>query len=397
MDRKITGLENSLAMLILLSAGVIFLKFSFTNAINLAIILIYLFFFFEYYFLKKQYRFSKFKSPHPNRAVIIFVLFIFILHFCFLFIIRGSDDHFTFDLVWYIVLITCLYIDIDVLTNSIRKFANMVFWIAILAIGNYFISILGIQLPYLEFNAATRETTYYIYPGTIRLHGQDYSIFGRTGFRLAGIFPEPSMFGILCGLVLYSEAFAKLKFKKGVIVLALLLSLSTGAILMSVGYLVFGIKKLSAKLVAIIGISIVIILIWIYIPAEIIDRFFLDKVSGDVMNNRLLGGFDGFYNKFLLYGDSFFLLFGKGADVLSNNNFVASDYRGFIIKYGFIGGAILFLLILSFIVYKESGINKWKILFVFGIIFAHRSWLTILFVFLFFMYYLSLKDRKRIE
>src|SRR5690606_7186951 len=91
------------------------------------------------------------------------------------------------------------------------------------------------------------------------------------------------------------------------------------------------------------------------------------------------------------------LLFGKGADVLSNNNFVASDYRGFIIKYGFIGGAILFLLILSFIVYKESGINKWKILFVFGIIFAHRSWLTILFVFLFFMYYLSLKDRKRIE
>lgn len=395
MTGKTTKLEYSLALLMLLSAGVIFLKFSFTNAINLVFILIYLFFFFEYYFVKKSYRFFNYKPPHPNRSIILPILFICIVHFFLLFFIRGSDDHLTFDPVWYVVLITCLYLDIDVLTNSVRAFGNMIFWISVLAIGNYFLSIAGIQLPYIEFSAVTRETTYYIYPGTVRLYGQDYTIFGRTGFRLSGIFPEPSMFGILCGLVLYSEVFIGQRFRKNVIVLALLLSLSTGAIVMSVGYLIFGIKRIGSKIAALIALSIVVVAIWIYIPTEIIERFFLDKISGDVINNRITGGFDSFYHNFLVYDDSFFLLFGRGADVLSNNNFIASDYRGLILKFGFLGIVILFVLMFSFILYKESGINKWKVLFVFGVIFAHRSWLTILFVFLFFMYYLSIKDRKK--
>src|SRR5690606_25195409 len=111
-------------------------------------------------------------------------------------------------------------------------------------------------------------------------------------------------------------------------------------------------------IVALVGVAVIVALGAVYLPPEVVNRFFLEKFSGDVINNRISGGFDVFFNHFLTYDGAVALLMGQGADILSNNNLVASDYRGFVIKYGIIGVVLLFLLVFSFLFERSSRVER---------------------------------------
>src|SRR5690606_25763336 len=147
--------------------------FSFTNAINLAFIGGYLFLFAEHKIRNTK---TGLTYTHRNGKSILFLLTILTIYLWLLFPFRGVDDRFTFDIIWYIVLMTCLFLEKEILDKGVAVFANIMLWISIFAIANYVLSVIGVNLPYIEFKAATRETTYYIYPGTVRLYGQDYDL-----------------------------------------------------------------------------------------------------------------------------------------------------------------------------------------------------------------------------
>lgn len=389
--KKIKLIEILLGIMLLLSAGVVFLHLLLpTVIINSIVILIYLVLFVE--FLKG--RDFKITPIHPNFHHVIIWFVLFVIHIGLFFFIRGSDDRFIYLFFWHAVMFTCFFLDISVIKGGIKVFSQIVFWIVLLAVINYLIALVGIDLPSYQFNISTRDTTYMLYPGTVRLFSQNYSIFGLTGFRLSGIFPEPSMFGIVCAFVLYSGVFKGRRIKQSVILLGLLLSLSTGAIILSLGLYLFSEGKIKAKLIMIFSLVCVALVIAFVVPKEIFDTFFVEKLSGDVIGGRVAGDFNTYYSDFLNFGDSKSILIGRGADILENNDFVASDYRGFLVKYGLIGVLILFTFIGSLIFFKGPINDKFTVAYIFVVIFAHRSWFVVSFIFLFYIYFLSIKNYK---
>src|SRR5690606_28757238 len=346
-------LGTSLAVLIMLSAGVIFVKFSFTNFINLCFMIIFVFLFVEKVKLDK----GIINICHANWRYIFPAFLLFIFNFSLLFFARGDYDYFTFEFFWYIILLFVFLLNFNILNKAVSIFSNIFLLISILAIVNLFISFIGIELPNIKFNISNRDTTYFLYPGTVRLHGQDYSFFGLNGFRLAGWFTEPSIFGILSCFVLYTGIFDKRKWKKTTILIGLLFSMSVGAFVMIASYFIFGIKSVKSRVVILFGLLIFILTVINIVPSEILNRFFLDKLSGDIINERIGGNFDLYYNNYLYFGSFKEHLIGRGVNILSVNDFVASDYRGFIVKYGLLGVFCLLLLVTSYLPSKFASLN----------------------------------------
>ncbi|REG98244.1 hypothetical protein [Flavobacterium aquicola] len=385
-DKKISLL---IAILLILSAGVIFLKNVFTNVINLVLIFLFLFFCIS----KIRYNDGLFNfSRNGGKKIFVITVFI-IIHFCFLFLLRGDNDKPTFTIFWYIAFIFCLFLSKPILDLAVKYFATIVLWIVIFALLNYIVSLLGISLPYITFMASTRDTTYYIYPGTVRLHGQNYDVFGREAFRLSGIFPEPSMFGLVCTFVIYSKAFINNKFKNAIIVIGVILSMSMGAIITLCGYVFFELKSTRQKIFVFLSISIILLLAFVSLPQEIVARFVLDKFSGDALEARTTLDFSGFYNNYLDHISISQLLIGEGVSVLDNYDFIVSDYRGLFIKFGSLGIGLYFLWLWSNIK-KSSWNNTFLVAFIFLIIFLHRSWFLLSFIFMFFIYYISFAQNK---
>lgn len=384
-------IEVLLGWMLLLSAGVVFLHLLLPIVvINSLIISIYLFLFFIY--LNNR---GWIVSPiHPNFVVVVSLFLSFVICTNFLFFIKGSDDRFTFAFFWHLVMLTCFFLDSSIIKGGIRVFANIVFWIALLAIINYVIALVGIDLPNYQFNIPTRDTTYFLYPGTVRLFGQNYSVFGLHGYRLSGIFTEPSMFGIVCALVLYSGVFKSRKFRQATILIGLLLSFSFGAILMSFGLYLFSAGNVKSKVLTVISGLLCVGVIALVLPRQVIDTFFFNKLSGDVIDERVAGDFGSYYKRFLNYGDAKSLLLGNGVEALDNNGFVVSDYRGFFVKYGYLGILLIGVFIFSLISFRGNTSDKLKVAYIFFVIFAHRSWFVIAFIFLFYMYFLSIKNYK---
>jgi len=335
-----------------------------------------------------------FSPVHPNFSGMVGWYLLLVVHVGLLFFVRGNDDRFIYAFFWHFVILTCFFLDFSIIKGGAKIFANIVYWVVLLALINYVFALAGIDLPSYQFNISTRETTYLLYPGTVRLYSQTYNIFGFTGFRLSGIFPEPSMFGIVCALVLYSGVFDNNKFRRIIIFSGLFLSLSTGALILSFGLYLFSRRQLKMKIIAVSSLFFIVGISVYVIPREIIESFFLNKLSGEVIANRVVGDFNAFYSNFLSFGDLKSQFIGKGADVLENGGFVASDYRGFIVKYGFVGVVFLFLFVGSLIFFKGNITDKLTVVYIFIVIFAHRSWFVITFIFLFYIYFLSIKNHK---
>lgn len=387
-------LEVLIGIMLLLSAGVVFLHLLMPIVIiNSIVISLYLLCFFNY-IKNKDFRFNR---THPNSQGVVSWYLLLIIHLGLLFFIRGEDDRFIYAFFWHVVILTCFFLDVSIIKGGIRVFSNIVFWIVLLAVINYVITFIGIDLPSHQFNISTRGTTYLLYPGTVRLFSQTYNVFGFTGFRLSGIFPEPSMFGIVCALVLYSGVFNQRKFRQIVIFVGLLLSLSTGAIILSFGLYLFSKRKGTSKFITILSVMFVTAVLLLIIPREIIDTFFVDKLSGKVIEGRVVGDFNAYYKQFLDAGSFKSQLIGKGAEVLENAGFVASDYRGFLLKYGFAGAIFMFLFIWSLTSFKGDFSDKLTVFYIFVVLFAHRSWFVVTFIFLFYIYFLSIKNYKNYD
>ena len=374
----------TLALLLLLSVGVIFLKNKYTNAINFIVMIV---FFFQYVLLIER---KEIVLKNTNRKITLFLILL-IVHICFLFVFRGENDRLTFSFFWFLVLICTIYLERSILERAMVILANIIIVIIILALINITLAFIGVELPYIEYTPDIRNNLYYIYPGSVRLHGQDFVFYNKEIFRPVGIFAEPSIFGIISALIYHSKIFIDSKWKKNILILGVLISISLGAYAILI---VFFIKKFKAKqFVFLFLIGLIALSLNIEMFQEALDRFFFNKLTDNILSDRVSGDFSLFLDEYINNISFLQFFLGDGTNVLANNNFIVSDYRGFLLKYGLLG--VLINIGFLFSILKNSlFINKKNVILIFIIIFAHRSWLLNSFYIMFFLFYISGRDKQ---
>jgi hypothetical protein len=318
---------------------------------------------------------------HVSRKFLV-VIFVLLILAMYIFIPFREYDRLSLTLVWFLVLVVMLLLDYNVLKIAFYYFSIIIFLISVLALLGLFLNAVGIYLPQYSFerDIGGYYTSQYI---SVRLSGQDYTIFGIDLYRINGIFGEPGHFGLLICMILYVYEKSLNTLKGTVLLITCLLTFSLGAyVLLSCLFVMRAI--LNKQYNHIIILLFFILTLVILIPNDLLIRFFLSKAD-DVLDSRTSDHFVLFYNIFL---NSNHVLIGYGRDVLEIVNLRNSDYRGFVIRYGYIGVALFTMLFIAIFKKKDRNIQILGAIYVF-VVFLHRSWFVDYFIFIFFLIVLS--------
>lgn len=330
------------------------------------------------------HRQARLTNQNLNCFIISFILLLYLF-----FPIR-QYDRIVVAAVWLLVFLTVIMLDTVVLLMAARYFADIVFVIALLALLVIVVKLIGIDLPYYpyETGATGSKSMFYIYPGTAVLQGQEYQVFGRSLFRVSGIFSEPGHFGMISAIVLFMNPEVLSKKKRIVITCAALLTLSMGFYVLFAGLCMYRFRFSHKQVVGMIVLMVVGFIVVSVLPADFLDRFFLNKVSSnqDVLDARTSAEFSRFYDHYTRYRIN---LFGGGRTITENFEVTSSDYRSFLLKYGLAGIA---LYVVWFFVMTYGRKQKFVLLsfFFFAVVFVHRSWLVDYLIFLFAVYFIPI-------
>lgn len=322
------------------------------------------------------------QTRYPKR-----VLFMSLMIFIYSAIPFRIYDRFSPSVVWLVVFCTILFLQKDIVWKSFRFFYNIIFVVSLLAVINYFLCLIGLKLP-SALVILSDNRSFDFYPGTIVLTNQYYSLFGQNVFRLCGVFGEPGHFGLILIMFFYLNFGILKTFKGKIVMLAGVLTMSFAFYTLLAGliaYIMIKQRKFVKFLSISIGLGAIVIILYSVIPIEVLERFFLNKADAG-LDKRTSIYFQLFYDNFL-NGNN--LIFGMGNDVLSVFDLTSSDYRAYIVRYGFFGCIMYFLWFFG----VNSRKNNHKIFlsfFYFLVVFAHRSWFIDYLVFLCFIYIMAL-------
>ncbi len=369
LDEKI--LSIIIAILSILSCSPVIFS-GFNTTLIIAFSGLYLLFLGKFFFEGKAFL----RTRYLNIFVISLILFLYIA------IPFRRYDRFSPSVIWFFLFATLLLVNKVIIIRAFYYFSNIIFIICILALIVLMLNAIGVSLPnkIIPREIGGYFTSYYL---SVKLSGQDYSFLGLNFYRLNGIFAEPGHFGLLLSMVLFVYGGIIKTLKGKIILFTCLLTFSFGCYVLLFGLLLKYIV-LERKIYLIFLIFSVIALVLIVVPKEIIERFFLDKADG-TLEDRTSDYFISFYNTYFDKGD---ILFGNGRDILEINYLRNSDYRGFVIRYGYCG-VLLYLFWLISLYWKKSISIQFLGIFYFIVVFLHRSWFIDYFIFLFFLLTLS--------
>ncbi|MBC9908886.1 hypothetical protein [Chitinophaga varians] len=323
-----------------------------------------------------------------NRNLNYFIISFMLLLYLF-FPIR-QYDRIVVAAVWLLVFLTVLMLDTVILLMAARYFADIIFVIALLALLVFAVKLIGVDLPFYpyETGATGSKSLFFIYPGTAVLQGQEYTVFGRSLFRVSGIFSEPGHFGMISAIVLFMNPEILSKRKRTVITIAALLTLSMGFYVLFAGLCMYRFRFSQKQVVGVVVLALVGFIAISAMPADFMDRFFLNKMSSnqDVLDARTSAEFSRFYDHYTRYDIN---LFGGGRTITENFEVTSSDYRSFLLKYGWVGIA---LYLVWFFVMTYGRKKQFVLLsfFFFAVVFVHRSWLVDYLIFLFAVYFIPI-------
>ncbi|CEN35885.1 hypothetical protein [Capnocytophaga cynodegmi] len=334
-----------------------------------------------FFFILLIRQFIKEKFCLENSVIITF--FFSITTFLYVAFPFREYDRFSPSTIWLLLFSTILLLRRIILIKAFNIFSTAIYWVCITSFIILLLNAANISLPNQIIprgDVGGYFTSYFI---SIKLSGQEYSMFGINLYRLSGIFAEPGHFGLVLTMILYTYKGIMKSIKGKVILLTSLLTLSFGTFVLLFGLLLkYIILEKKIRLFFLIGLAI--LLFFSLTPVEIIERFFLDKAEGS-LEERTSNYFLNFYNSFLQSGN---ILIGEGRDILEINNIRNSDYRGFVIRYGFLG-ILLFCCIMLSMYWKKDITIKFLGFFYFLIVLMHRSWFVDYFAFLFFLLVLT--------
>ncbi|MDR1417611.1 MAG: hypothetical protein LBI80_00335 [Endomicrobium sp.] len=311
-----------------------------------------------------------------NIFLISFTLFLYIA------IPFREYDRFSPSVIWLFIFSMTLFLNKILLNKAFYYFSNLILIVCIFSLFVLVLNALGVSLPNIVIprESGGHFTSYFI---SVRLSWQDYSLWGLNLYRLNGIFAEPGHFGLLLCMILFVYKAIIKTIKGKIILLTSLLTLSFGSFVLLFGFFIINIILEKKIYLAFIIVPIVVLAL-LYVPQEVLERFFFDKQT-DLLDERTSVYFIDFYNQHYNQGD---IVFGNGRDILYNNDLQNSDYRGFVIRYGYTG-IFLYLILMFSIYWKKAFTVQFLGFFYFIVVFLHRSWFVDYFAFLFFLLVLA--------
>ncbi len=318
------------------------------------------------------------------------IFFISVILFLYLATPFREYDRFSPSVIWLFIFSSIIFLENKLLVKAFSYFTNIIYCVCILALAVLIMNAVGIPLPnkIIPREIGGYFTTYFV---SVKLSGQGYSFFGIDLYRLNGIFAEPGHFGLILAMILFACNGIVKTVKGKVILLTAFLTLSFGTFILLFALLIKSII-LDKKIYLAVLVSLIAILSLTFIPIEILERFFFDKADG-TLQERTSNAFVHFYNSFYYQGN---ILLGGGRDILEANNVRNSDYRGFVIRYGYIG-VMLFVLLMISMYWKKATTVQFLGFFYFTIVFLHRSWFVDYFAFLFFLLVLTYNLRYPLD
>lgn len=316
-----------------------------------------------------------------------------IIFFIILFIPFRPFDKFVAVSIWGATFLMFLLLDDKYIREVARAFSNFIFYVGLFVILVWLLLFLGFTLPFWEYNTGligVSKSTFLVYPGTAVLKGQDFDLFGRSVYRMSGVFSEPGHYGIVCFFA-YLMSSQLSRFKSAIIVISSLLSFSMGTFILWGGYILIADRFAFKRKVGLVIIIFFLVFIgYMYLPHEVLDRFIFDKIGSDAtLDNRTDGNFVAFFQK---EHDIMQHLLGYGRLVFDEFSLSNSDYRGFYLRYGILG----FVAYLFWVLALNLNGRKKNILLLFFlalVILAHRAWLIDYFILYFILFFVSKSEK----
>jgi hypothetical protein len=193
---------------------------------------------------------------------------------------------------------------------------------------------------------------------------------------------------MISAIVLFMNPEILSKRKRTVITIAALLTLSMGFYVLFAGLCMYRFRFSQKQVVGVALLALLGFIAFSAMPADFMDRFFLNKMSSnqDVLDARTSAEFSRFYDHYTRYDIN---LFGGGRTITENFEVTSSDYRSFLLKYGWMGIA---LYLVWFFVMTYGRKKQFVLLsfFFFAVVFVHRSWLVDYLIFLFAVYFIPI-------
>lgn len=388
-------------------------RYTIIDKVTIALIVLFSFYYLEPFFIWRTFAGGAFRNLFgivPFRTIfalglaVIWIIYyikkgvgekkvllcslIFICAFFTVCMSGGADQSQAFSFAWlpYIVVAVYMLLPEKIQVQSYKVFVTVFALSLILPLLWYFISHIGIRIPYMMVEAqeeikVVRGKYYKHYPLAIQIssiwdpHYQE--------LHLCGVFDEAGRLGTLSGLVLTSERY-KLKgnWRNIIIFIAGVFSFSLAFYAIGIIYYCISCfdKKKYKNIVVILGI---ILLYFAFMSIKFdnpsISRWqerFEITSEGLSGNNRTNDDFDGLMKEFY-NSDRYSLLFGRGPDAIgtiqNKSNIDGSSYKSLIYNYGYIGYglSIIWLFLCAFYFMRKRGADRVQILAVLAVYLAN--------------------------
>jgi len=284
-----------------------------------------------------------FKRVYTKYSIVLYVLTI-------IFYVTGD---FTFlSLLVTMMLSTIYFVDKSFLRLIFNAYTFLISILLVPSIIQFILVLLGADFSYVVLNpyVEAKDEVYRAYT-FFTTSSDTFSLFP----RFMSYFDEPGVLGSICAIILYIRKYNLKDIINIPFFIAGLLSFSLYFYIVTFVFLILyisGFKRIIVSLFLLVSLISLSSLENEILNQYIFDRIEYDEVEGISGNNRTVGDFDEWFNKYKKTGDAV-LGYGRGSKQLYNPG--GASYKDRIVEYGYLGfGLYLIMMILmGYSIYRK--------------------------------------------
>lgn len=314
--------------------------------------------------------------PSPDKKWMIGMILVYIAWFTLPIVHHLKIGY----LLYYLIFIQLMFFDYDVYIDGYLFLKKIIVIVCVFSITVWIVHLLGFHLPHYLMIPDWRQSSINNY----HIYGPCLSLFNNKGTnyemleRICGVFAEPGHCGIYLGLMLAVEKF-EFDTKENIIMLITgILTFSTafyGILSLGIAYRVL---LTSHKLTDVRNVLITVLMVMPFVFTNSIYQVAIGRVAehqkGDVsinsiVDSRTTDSTQRIYSRFAS-GKTF--LIGNGQS--EEDEIQITNWRGYIYRWGAIGGIIALILCLTLT--NGHSFRYQALLLAIGLlIFSHRSYI----------------------
>lgn len=341
---------------------------------------------------------SRFNGVIGHSSVVLVVAFLAI--YLLMYFPFREYDYFRVSSIPFLLVGLVLFVDKRCIEKSLIYYVNLMFVISVLSLLSWCLYL--INIPYFEVTVPQDfrrniNDSYSLYWGVVILSTQVFDVYGGiSSFRSSGVFAEPGHFSMYLSLALALMERPLSNIKGLFISAAIVTTFSVAGYIALLAVFLYR-YRIKALLFGFSGIFLLALFVaTATVGADIIDTFILSKIyaDGGILDSRTRYSGGEFWEQQITS-----VLLGMGNGYVGINEWVLSDFRSYLYKYGVLACLILFF-IFFFIWWttnprrahgQSCGILVMALLV---LILVHRSWMVDSFLFFYFLFAMHIVGGK---